>query len=510
MSREVSRRKFLSTSFGAVVGSAMLPHRSFADASFLQQVSPRTQPTALSTTIQATKRTLEINGKAASVMGLLQPNGSQGMSSVVNDPFEVMLENKLPVPTAIHWHGLHPPNNEDGVPGVTQPVIRPGSSAFYNFPIQPAGTHWMHSHQGLQEAYLLAAPLIVHDPADQARDEQEVVLLLSDFSFTPPKEIYAKLRQGPKGKPAMGEKQPQTRSATGSTTPAKTSQGLSSMKMATGKPDANDVDYDAYLANDRTLSDPEVIKVEKGGRVRLRIINGSSGTNFFIHLGSLTGELIATDGMPVKPIHGSRFPLAIAQRIDVRVQLPRDGGAYPILALRELATEQTGIVLATSGAKVQRLPVKSSSPTALLTLGLEGDLVAVNPLKAKTADQVSVLRLQGNMSRYEWLINGVAFDVANPGSEQAQVRVKSGQRVALKFVNETPMSHPMHLHGHSFQVVAINDHRFSGALRDTVLVPGQTSVTVEFDANNPGLWYVHCHVLWHLDAGMATLVQYEA
>jgi FtsP/CotA-like multicopper oxidase with cupredoxin domain len=242
----------------------------------------------------------------------------------------------------------------------------------------------------------------------------------------------------------------------------------------------------------------------------LRIINGSSGTNFFIDLGSLAGELIATDGMPVKPIRGSRFPLAIAQRIDVRVQVPSQGGAFPILALRELATEQTGIVLATSDASVQRLPVKGTSPTSLLTLGLERELVAMDPLKPRSADQVSILRLGGNMSTYDWLINGHAFDVGNPASEKAGVRVKQGQRVALKFVNETPMSHPMHLHGHSFQVVAINDQRFSGAMRDTVLVTGETSVTVEFDANDPGLWYVHCHVLWHLAAGMATLVQYEA
>ena len=123
---------------------------------------------------------------------------------------------------------------------------------------------------------------------------------------------------------------------------------------------------------------------------------------------------------------------------------------------------------------------------------------------------MSVLRLQGNMRRYEWLINSIAFNVANPASEKAAVHVKAGQRVALKFVNETPMSHPMHLHGHAFQVVSINDRRFSGPLRDTVLVAGKTNVTVEFDANNPGLWYVHCHILWHLDAGMAALVQYEA
>jgi len=492
-----------------VVGSALLPRRSFTDGPYFVQQAPARTQSASATTIQATKRTLEINGKAATVMGLLQPNGAQGMSSIVNEPFQVTLENKLPVPTAIHWHGLHPPNNEDGVPGVTQPVIRPGTSSFYDFPLQPAGTHWMHSHQGLQEAYLLAAPLIVHDPAEQARDEQEVVLFLSDFSFTPPKEIYANLRRCSKGMSGMGEHQALSKSGAGRATPAPASQSMTNMK-AGAKPDANDVNYDAYLANDRTLIDPQVVKVEKGGRVRLRIINGSSGTNFFIDLGSLTGELIATDGMPVEAVQGSRFPLAIAQRIDVRVRLPHDGGAFPILALRELAVEQTGIVLATPGANIQKILAKGFAPTGLLTLGLERELVATSPLKAKPADQVSVLRLQGDMSRYDWLINGVAFDVSNPGSQQAQVHVKSGQRVALKFVNETPMSHPMHLHGHSFHVVAINDRRFNGALRDTVLVPGQTSVTVEFDANNPGLWYVHCHVLWHLDAGMATLVQYEA
>jgi FtsP/CotA-like multicopper oxidase with cupredoxin domain len=458
----------------------------------LQQIASRGPSSSAATAIQATTRTLEIDGRAAKVLGLMQPDGTQGIRSVVNQGFRVTLENKLSMPTAIHWHGLHPPNTQDGVPGVTQPPLRPNSSTFYNFPIQPAGTHWMHSHQGLQEAFLLAAPLIVHDPADQKRDEQEIVVLLSDFSFTPPKEVYANLRQ--RSQSAAMEGAPTAKTA---------------MKMS-DKPDANDVNYDAYLANDRTLNDPEVVKVEKGGRVRLRIINGSSGTNFFIDLRSLKAELIATDGLPVKPIPGSRFSLAIAQRIDLRVQIPPQGGAFPILALRELATEQTGIILATPGAAVQKLPVRGASPTDLLTLSQERELVAMDPLKPKAADQVNILRLGGNMSTYDWLINGHAFDVANPANEQAPVRVKTGQRVALKFVNETPMSHPMHLHGHAFQVVAINDQRFSGALRDTVLVPGKTSVTVEFDANNPGLWYVHCHVLWHLAAGMATLVEYEA
>ena len=494
MSQEFSRRCFLASA-GGYAATALFDSRGYADA---LQKAPLETPEKSATKLQAVSRTLEINGKAATVMGVQQPDGKQGLVANVNQPFRVLLENKLSVPTAIHWHGLHPPNNQDGVPGVTQPVIRPDSSVLYDFPLKPAGTHWMHSHQGLQEAFLLSAPLIVHDPNDRARDEQEIVVFLGDFSFTPPKEIYAKLRT-PKKTPMAG--------MNGKTSGSK---GTGAMKMGMGKPDANDWNYDAYLANDRTLNDPAVVHVEKGGRVRLRIINGSSGTNFLVDLGSLDGELIATDGMAVHPVRGRRFPLAIAQRIDLRIQLPREGGGFPILALREGAPEQTGIFLATKSASIQKLPVAASAPAGLLDLCLESRLAAADPLTAKAVDQVHVLRLQGDMARYAWLINGESFDVSNPGTQTPQVKVKPGQRVAIKFVNETGMSHPMHLHGHSFQVIDINGRALNGALRDTVLVTPRTSVTVAFDANNPGLWYVHCHVLWHLAAGMATLVQYEA
>ena len=484
MSEGFSRRCFLASA-GAYAATAFLDIKSYADA-------PLETTGKSATKLQAVTRTLEIHGKAATVMGVQQPDGTQGLVANVNQPFQVLLENKLSVPTAIHWHGLHPPNNQDGVPGVTQPVIRPDSSVLYNFPLKPAGTHWMHSHQGLQEAFLLSAPLIVHDPIDRTRDEQEIVVFFGDFSFTPPKEIYAKLRT-PKKTPMPGM-----------------SGKAGAMKMGMGKPDANDWNYDAYLANDRTLNDPAVVQVDKGGRVRLRIINGSSGTNFFVDLGSLDGEVIATDGMAVHPLRVQRFPLAIAQRIDVRVQLPREGGCFPIMALREGATEQAGVILATKGASIQKLPVAASVPAGLLDLSLESRLAAADPLTAKAVDQVHVLRLQGDMARYAWLINGQSFDVSNPGTQTPQVKVKPGQRVAIKFVNDTGMSHPMHLHGHSFQVIDLNGRALNGALRDTVLVTPRTSVTVAFDANNPGLWYVHCHVLWHLAAGMATLVQYDA
>jgi FtsP/CotA-like multicopper oxidase with cupredoxin domain len=189
-SEEFSRRDFLASA-GTYAATAFLHNKSYADA---LQITPLETPGISATKLQAITRTLQINGKAATVMGVQQANGTQGLVANVNHPFRVLLENKLSVPTAIHWHGLHPPNNQDGVPGVTQPVIRPDSSVLYDFPLKPAGTHWMHSHQGLQEAFLLSAPLIVHDPNDRARDEQEIVVFLGDFSFTPPKEIYARLR----------------------------------------------------------------------------------------------------------------------------------------------------------------------------------------------------------------------------------------------------------------------------------------------------------------------------
>jgi len=481
------RRSFLGTA-GTCLGAALLGPRNRASLLFAQDANPP-HPVTLLTSM----RTLEINGKAASLMGIEQSDGKQGLSVMVDQPFNVLLENKLPVPTAIHWHGLHPPNIDDGVPGLTQPVIEPNTRRSYNFLVVPSVTHWMHSHEGLQEAFLLSAPLIVHEPSDKSADEQEIIVFLGDFSFTPPREIFAKLRKPSDKAMAMEGKMAVCDKSKG---------------MAMGKPDANDVDYDAYLANDRTLADPDVVRVGKGGKVRLRIINGTSGTNYFVSLGDLKGELIATDGMPVKPVTSSLFPLAIAQRIDVRLQLPHDG-AFPILAFRENATEQTGIVLATPNAPVKKLPVKREAPVGLLTLDQESQFVAAQPLAAKPIDRTFDLRLGGNMARYDWTINDIVFDIADPRSQKALVHVKRGQRVALNFVNETGMPHPMHLHGHSFQVIAIDGKPLAGALRDTILVPPHKSVTVAFDANNPGTWYVHCHILWHLAAGMAALVQYD-
>jgi len=353
----------------------------------------------------------------------------------------------------------------------------------------------MHSHQGLQEQLLMAAPLIIRDQRDRPQ-QQEVVVMLADFSFTPPDQIFAELKKG------VGMAMP---AGPGGAVPASAKGSMASMpKMgAATKPDLNDVKYDAFLANDRTLADPEVVKVEPGGRVLLRIINSSSMSAYHIDLGQLEGELIAVDGFPVTPVTARNFPIAVAQRLDIRVVVPRAPGAHPVLAVLEGDRKQTGIILAAGNAPVARIPELAKVPSTALTLDLESRLRATQPLKPRKADRVHTLNLTGEMAGYVWSINNVAWNPSVP-----PLPLASGERVELVMVNQTRMSHPMHLHGHEFQVVEIDGKRFPGAVRDTVLVTPGRRVVVAFDANNAGFWAFHCHLLYHQDAGMFTTFRY--
>jgi FtsP/CotA-like multicopper oxidase with cupredoxin domain len=268
-------------------------------------------------------------------------------------------------------------------------------------------------------------------------------------------------------------------------------------------PDLNDVKYDAFLANDRTLADPEVVKVEPGAVVLLRVINGSSMSNYHIDLGQLKGELIAVDGFRTIPVVARRFPIAVAQRLDIRLAIPRAPAVYLVRAVLEGDRRQTGIVLAAGPAAIPRIPETSTTPSPALTLDLERRLRAAEPLKPRKADRVHTLNLTGDMAVYAWSINNIVWNKDVP-----PLPIAKGERVELVMINRTSMPHPMHLHGHEFQVVEIDGKRFPGAVRDTVLVPPGRRVVVAFDANNPGLWAFHCHLLYHLDAGMFTTLQY--
>ena len=174
-----------------------------------------------------------------------------------------------------------------------------------------------------------------------------------------------------------------------------------------------------------------------------------------------------------------------------------------MLALLEGENKQTGIILRAGNAPIARISDTASTASPALTLDLERRLRALEPLKPRKANRVHTLNLTGDMAGYRWSLNNVAWSKDVPPLPIAQ-----GERVELIFVNQTRMPHPMHLHGHEFQVVEIDGKRFAGAVRDTVLVSPGRRVVVAFDANNPGLWALHCHLLYHLEAGMFTTLRY--
>jgi len=263
MHNTLTRRGFLAAT-AAMAASKTLPSFAFG----------QTAPLSLT----ATTRVLDINGCAATVFGLANAAGGQGLILDPGQRFRVDLTNSLDVETIIHWHGQIPPNKQDGVPNLPMPLLQPGETRSYDYAPMP-GTYWMHSHVPVQEMNLLAAPLIVRSAEDVASDRQDVVMFLHDFSFRPAGEVLAEITGGSPGHDIanMGN------TAAGGGAMAgmdHTGMDMSGDGMAMGgmAMDLNDFNFDAYLANDRTLSDPEVIAVESGGRIRLRVVNAAAAT----------------------------------------------------------------------------------------------------------------------------------------------------------------------------------------------------------------------------------------
>jgi len=459
-------------------------------------------------------RVLEVRGRPANVFGLIGPNGRPGIHLAAGERFRVDLVNQAGVRTIVHWHGQVPSWTQDGFPWPETPPIANGAVQAYDYaPI--SGTYWMHSHHGLQEQRLMTAPLIVEDVAELGEDRQVVVLMLHDFTFRAPEEVLADLTGTSaaateamvlRAQEAPGSERagiaPEPRMADMGANAA--GMGKSGMAMGSGNmpTDLNDVDYDAFLANDRTLADPEIVQVERGGRIRLRIVNGASSSQFWIDLGDLAGRVVATDGHSVQPITSNRFPISMAQRLDVLIDLP-GAGAFPILARLEGTGRQTGIVLATAGAPIPRVP-DSARAAPPVDNSLEAKLTALEPLPSRAADIVHTIALAGSMKPYAWSMNGQYWPRITP------LMLSKGQRVEGELVNHSMMPHPMHLHGHVFQVIAINGRAIQGAVRDTVLItPNMGRVRIAFDADNPGRWAFHCHNLYHMIAGMLTEFRYQ-
>ncbi|MER5571453.1 multicopper oxidase domain-containing protein [Streptomyces goshikiensis] len=418
------------------------------------------------------------------------------------------LANNLPEATSLHWHGLALRNDMDGVPGLTQRDIAPGGSFSYEFAVPTPGTFWFHPHTGVQQDRGLYAPLIIEDPKEPLSYDKEWVVVLDDWldgvDGSTPDAVLASLRKGmaanhaAHGPQAGKTAKPGTPGTAGTTRSGGPDRLLMGSESDILGKEAGDVAYPHYLINGRVPADPSVFTAKPGDRIRLRIVNAGGDTAFRIALGGHQLTVTHTDGFPVEPATTDCLLLGMGERYDVLVTA--GDGVFPLTALAE-GKGQAALAVLRTGAGTA--PTASTRPAELESRPLPADeLKAAESvaLDGREPDRTLQMRLTGNMQRYNW-----AFD-NEPYTPEQRRPVKAGERVRIEFANSTPMWHPLHLHGHTF---ALGTGGQGGARKDTtIILPGQR-LTVEFDADNPGLWMAHCHNVYHSESGMMTVLGYQ-
>ena len=390
--------------------------------------------------------------------------------------------NQLPEATTIHWHGIRLRNDMDGVPGMTQEVVAPRGTFDYEFTAPDPGTYWFHPHVGLHLDRGLYSPLIVEDPAEPGRYDREYLVVLDDWTDglgQSPEMHLEDLRAG---------RGPHAQHQAGG--------GPRSEFLNSG---GGDVNYALYLINGRHSSAPVEFEARKGERIRFRIVNAAADTPFRIALGGHQMTVTHTDGFPVVPVTVDALMIAMAERYDVTVTVAGDG-VYPLMAVAEAkADEAMAVVRSGSGA----VPDPGVRPAELNGKVLQRtDLVAAESVRlpAGRPDRTYKVALGGGEAGYVWTINGKVH------GENEPLDVRQGERIRLDFTNSTTMFHPMHLHGHTFQ--GINAGGAPGARKDTTIVRPDEPVSVEFVADNPGQWMIHCHNNYHQMGGMMMTLSY--
>ena len=485
----------------------------------------------------------------------------------------LVVENLLDEDTSIHWHGLLVPFQMDGVPGISFPGIPARSTFVYEFPVRQSGTYWYHSHSGLQEQVGHYGPMII-DPAgaDPVAYDREHVILLSDWSFLHPHQIFSRLKQ----EGGFFNRQKETLFGRRSESLSREDRQMSA-RMRMDPSDIADVTEAAYtlLVNGHSPEENWTGLFTAGERVRLRIINAAAQTTFNVRIPGLPMRLVATDGVDMRPVEIDEFQIGNAETYDFIVE-PQDR-AYTIVAESIDRSAMARATLAPSMGMTAPVPPLRERPTLnMRDMGMGGmdhgatghggtdhgagtggaggaagmdhgdmdmrdeskvdfpvgvgvDMIAPNPvdrvgdpgiglenvghrvlnyrqlqsLVANRDTRVPTRRidvhLTGNMERFMWSMDGEQLS-ENP----EPYRFARNERVRLRLINDTMMTHPMHLHGHFFEIV--NGHGAHQPMKHTVRVLPGGFVDLDLTADAPGDWAFHCHLLYHMHAGMMRVV----
>lgn len=406
------------------------------------------------------------------------------------DTLRVTLNNRLPEGTTIHWHGQPIVNEMDGVPDVTQPPIESGEEFVYEFVVPASGTYFYHSHVGLQLDRGVYGPLIVDPEKETVSYDREFTLMLDDWldgvDGKTPEDELENLRSG------GGEMSGMDMGGG----------GMSGMGGGGGEPARTppDIVYPYYLINGRPPEDPEELEVRQGEKVRLRLINAASATIYRVALAGHRLSVTHTDGQPVEPVEVDVVRLGPGERYDVIVEADNPG-------VWQLAAEAEGTEKLARAVFRYRDNGGDAPPANQMPSELNGDLLLYDMLRAAPEaekvpggepDDVVPLVLDGNEEKYTWSINGQRYPDAD------EIPIKRGDLVRFEFDNRSMMPHPMHLHGHFFQV---DNGTGEGPIKDTVIVEPMQKLAINWLADNPGDWAMHCHLLYHLEGGMFRVVK---
>ncbi|NNM75732.1 copper resistance system multicopper oxidase [Sphingomonas sp. ID1715] len=479
------------------------------------------------------------------------------------------VENGLDEDTSIHWHGLILPFHMDGVPGVSFPGIAPGKSFTYEFPIVQSGTYWYHSHSGLQEQMGHYGPLVI-DPAgaDPVGYDREHVIVLSDWTFLHPHQVMAKLKQQGgyfnRQRQTAGARGPENRMS------GSDRLMWGRMRMdPTDIADVTGATY-TYLVNGHGPQENWTGLFTPGERVRLRIINASAMTIFNVRIPGLPMTVVQADGQHVRPVETDELQISVAETYDVIVApgdqgytfvaesidrsgmaratlAPRLGMSAPVPALRPrptLGMKDMGMSHGAGSCPAEHAAMGHCSPgggmdhkmrdTSLLPpqvkrgpgidmvaamavdrtgdrpLGLEDvphrvltyhQLTPLTPFPDKRAPTREIdIHLTGNMERFMWSFDGKKL---SEGAEP--IRFERNERVRVNLINDTMMNHPIHLHGHFFEVVTGQAH--GHPVKHTVNVMPGGKASFDLTADAPGDWAFHCHLMYHMHAGMMRVVK---
>ena len=470
----------------------------------------------------------------------------------------IAVTNRLKEDTSIHWHGLIVPFQMDGVPGVSFPGIAPGETFVYDFPVRQSGTYWYHSHSGMQEAVGHYGPIVI-DPAgsDPVQATREHVIILSDWSPIHPHILLKRLKQNG----GYFNMQRQTLAGLLAGQDQSLGERLRWGAMRMDPTDVSDVTGSTYsfLVNGHGTAENWTGLFTPGERVRLRIINASAMTNFNVRLPGLPMTVVQCDGQNVQPVETDEFQIGIAETYDVVVQ-PAEAKPYGLIAE---AIDRSGLVRATLAPRIgMTAPVpplrarpllgmkdmgmdmsgmghggmdghamKMRDPTVAPQVRMGPGVATLSPLPVdRTADRPTGLEhvahrvltyadlksltpnsdrrppsrtldihLTANMERYMWSFDGVKLsDGAQP------IAFRHMERVRVNLINDTMMPHPIHLHGHFFELVTgAGDH--NPRKHSVNVLPGG-KVSFDLTADALGDWAFHCHMLLHMHAGMMRVV----